>query len=123
MYQHNYNGIEEDENKVDGSDDDWVEGPVSPSYGNPYMSQFSSHYSPYFRNYKTYDPQDRLAKYRFEDYPNNKHKRFMVSKKRNDPTRELRYLNGAHDRDLYSLSQMFGVNPKQNNNYYHRMNI
>lgn len=48
-------------------------------------------------------------------------KRFMVAKKRMDPTRELRHLNGPNRNDFYTLSQLLNNQHEPNVPVYHRL--
>ncbi|GLV34599.1 hypothetical protein CBL_09080 [Carabus blaptoides fortunei] len=128
-----------DENDIEETDENWLESPVYPGARNPvHMSQFSHDYSghpaPYpatgtggYIEAKSYEPQQQIfaTKRQWGGFSDKKRKRFMVSRKRSDPTRELRYLNGpaqGHD-DMYSLSQLLGASPQRDLSVpaYHRM--
>lgn len=83
-----------EENDIDQDEESWLDTPVYP--------HASSQFNPgYF----------------YED----KKKRFMVARKRNDPTRELRYLNGPNKNDFYTLSQLLSSQREPNVPVYHRV--
>lgn len=114
-----------EENEIDDPDESWLESPVYPGIRNPvHISPFSremAHNSPIF------DSQGPIfaSKRPWAGFSDKKRKRFMVSRKRSDPTRELRYLNGpaqTHE-DLYSLTQLLGGGVPRDLNYpvFHRM--
>ncbi|XP_008196925.2 prohormone-2 [Tribolium castaneum] len=58
---------------------------------------------------------------RWGGFADSRKKRFMVAKKRNDPTRELRYLNGPNKNDYYTLSQLLSNQREPNVPLYHRL--
>lgn len=51
----------------------------------------------------------------------SKKKRFMVARKRSDPTHELRYLNGPNKNDFYTLSQLLSYQREPNVPLHHRL--
>lgn len=83
-----------DENDIEQDEENWLDTPVYPHASN----QFNPGY-----------------------YYEDKKKRYMVARKRNDPTRELRYLNGPNKNDFYTLSQLLNSQREPNLPVYHRL--
>lgn len=93
-----------DEDPSDAYDERWLDSPVYP-----HASQSSP--AKYY-----YDKPQVFAGGK---YGENK-KRFMVTRKRNDPTRELRLLNGPNVNDYYTLTQIMANQRDPTIPLYHR---
>ncbi|KRT79348.1 hypothetical protein AMK59_8112, partial [Oryctes borbonicus] len=91
----------------------WLDTPVYPHVGPHTNSMPSSNY--YYEKPQSYEKHNQ-----WNEVAESKKKRFMVAKKRNDPTRELRYLNGPNVNDYYTLSQLLGNQREPNIPVYHR---
>lgn len=95
------------DNDVDQDEENWLDTPVvyphATNRGNP--------------NYMYEDKRNQWGR-----FSENKKKRFMVARKRNDPTRELRYINGPPQRnDFYTLSHLLANQREPNAPLYHRL--
>ncbi|KAK5641651.1 hypothetical protein RI129_010198 [Pyrocoelia pectoralis] len=106
-YEPNMDLDDRNDNEIDEDDENWLDTPVvyphATNRGNP--------------NYIYEDKRGEWGR-----FPENKKKRFMVARKRNDPTRELRYINGPPQRsDYYTLSQLLASQREPNAPLYHRM--
>jgi hypothetical protein len=98
------NNIEEEEN--------WLDAPVYP-----HATGHTNDIGPsYLLDEKPFEKRGRWG-----GFADNRKKRFMVAKKRNDPTRELRYLNGPNKNDYYTLSQLLSNQREPNVPLYHRL--
>ncbi|XP_044759112.1 uncharacterized protein LOC123316902 [Coccinella septempunctata] len=89
----------------------WLDVPVRPGAILPSSSNFGPAY------HLDRSPSN-FEKSRWSDTRNNK--RFMVAKKRNDPTREIRYINGPTKHDYYFLSQLLNNRRETNVPVFHR---
>lgn len=92
-YESDYSDFSQD------SDEDWLDAPVYPHASDEHMTPPSPNY------YYDVAPQYAEKRGRWGGFTENRRKRFMVAKKRADPTRELRYLNGPSRNDYYALSE------------------
>lgn len=98
------------ENEIDQDDENWLDTPVVYPHAT----------SEYARPSPGYMYEDKRGQW--GGFSENKKKRFMVARKRNDPTRELRYLNGpAQKNDFYTLAQLLASQREPNVPLYRRM--
>lgn len=88
----------------------WLDVPVRPGPVVPNTSNLGPSYS------LDRTPMD----YERSKWLENKNKRFMVAKKKNDPTREIRYLTGPAKHDYYFLSQLLNNRREANVPVFHR---
>ena len=95
--------IEEEEN--------WMDAPVYP-----HATGHNDVASGYMYDEKAFEKRGRWG-----GFADARKKRFMVAKKRNDPTRELRFLNGPNKNDYYTLSQLLSNQREPNVPLYHRL--
>ncbi|XP_017774108.1 PREDICTED: prohormone-2-like [Nicrophorus vespilloides] len=98
---------DKNEPEIEQNDEDWLDSPVYP--------HISEHLSPMNPNYY-YDSKPQVYEKRrmWGEYPDKK-KRFMVAKKSNDPTREIRFLNGPTRNNYYTLSELLGAAQQEQN--------
>uniref|UniRef100_A0A1Y1JWA2 Uncharacterized protein n=1 Tax=Photinus pyralis TaxID=7054 RepID=A0A1Y1JWA2_PHOPY len=106
-YEPNVDLDDRNENELDEDDENWLDTPVVYPHATNRASP----------NYMYEDKRGEWGR-----FPENKKKRFMVARKRNDPTRELRYINGPPQRsDFYTLSQLLAAQREPNAPLYRRM--
>lgn len=104
------------DNDLEQDDENWLDGPIYP--------HASAHTKPIPSSYYYEDkPQVYDKRGQWGSFTDNKKKRFMVARKRNDPTRELHYLTGpVQDRnDFYTLAQLLSQQREPNVPLYHRL--
>lgn len=108
--------LDTDKDNQDNFEEDdegtWLDSPVYP-HANSHTNSFSSNY--YYERPQAYEKHNQ-----WNGITESKKKRFMVARKKNDPTRELRYLNGPNVNDYYTLSQLLGNQREPNVPVYHR---
>ncbi|XP_018333093.1 prohormone-2-like [Agrilus planipennis] len=103
---------DKDEYDVGDDDENWLEAPVYPHIGRIGDIPKSSSNFAY---------EDKRGQW--DDFSENKRKRYFLSERRNDPTRELRYLNGParSKNEFYTLSQLLASQREPNLPIYHRL--
>ncbi|XP_022916655.1 uncharacterized protein [Onthophagus taurus] len=101
LNQNYFNGISDDE-------ETWLDGPVYP------------HVSHSNKNSKYYYEKPTQIYGKYPDVFESKPKRFKIAKRKNDPTKELRYLNGPSVNDYYTLAQLLNNQREPNVPVYHR---
>lgn len=101
-----------DESEFGEEDENWLNTPVYP--------HVTTHPKPMSPNYY-YEKEPQVYDKRWGGFGENKKKRFMVARKRSDPTRELRYLAGPGTNDYYALSQLLNSQREPNVPLYRRM--
>lgn len=110
------NGLDLDKDNQESFEDDdeetWLDTPIYP-HVNTHSNSIPSSY--YYEKPQSYEKHSQ-----WNDVAEAKKKRFMVARKKNDPTRELRYLNGPNVNDYYTLSQLLGNQRDPNVPVYHR---
>lgn len=116
-YDFDGNTIDVGDNDIDENEENWLDAPVYP--------HVSGHDKTIGPNYY-YDDKQQLYEKRGQwgSFNDNKKKRFMVARKRNDPTRELHYLTSGpvQDRnDFYTLAQLLSQQREPNVPIYHRL--
>lgn len=94
-------------------DEDWLDAPVNPHVN---IGGHSNDIGPayFLDNDKYLENKGRWGGF------SERNKRFMVAKRRNDPTRELRYLNGPSKNDFYTLHQLLSNQREPNVPLYRR---
>lgn len=102
----NYEDVRDDDEA-----DEWYNSPVYPHSGRINQETGPSYY---------YDQSQYSGKQDWNSIPEVKSKRFMVAKRRMDPTREIRYLNGPTKNDFYTLSQLLSNQREPNVPVYQR---
>lgn len=112
---YDFESADNGDNEIDDDDENWLDAPVYP-----HVSGHSKTISPnyYYDDKQSYDKRGQWGPY------SDKKKRFMVARKRNDPTRELHYLTGpVQDRnDFYTLAQLLSSQQREPNvPLYHRL--
>ncbi|KAK9883377.1 hypothetical protein WA026_001549 [Henosepilachna vigintioctopunctata] len=100
----------EDLNDLEQDSDTWLDVPVRPHPELPTPSELGP----------AYLMDQNIPVFERSRWVENKDKRFMVSKRRNDPTRELRYLTGPSKHDYYTLSQLLSNQREANVPVFHR---
>lgn len=115
--QPNWNELEnerEEEYNPYNQEENWLDNPVYP--------HVTSHNKPSSNYYYEKDPQVYDKRGTWGGFSDYKKKRFMVARKRNDPTRELRYLNGPiqNRNDYYTIAQLLGAQREPNVPVYRR---
>lgn len=104
---------EADQNDEGDDEENWMDTPVYP-----HATGHANNIGPgYIFEDKPFEKRGRWGGFTAD----NRRKRFMVAKKRNDPTRELRYLNGPNKNDYYTLSQLLSNQREPNVPLYHRL--
>lgn len=116
----NYDNLDldrSDETPYGDEEEHWLNSPVYPhvsSHPKPLSSQY----------YYEHEPQlyDKRNLGQWGGFSDNKKKRFMVAKKRSDPTRDLRMLNGPANRnEYYTLAQLLNSQREPTVPVYRRM--
>lgn len=104
------------ENEIEAEEENWLDTPVYP-HVSPHSKSVTPNY------YYEEKPQIFEKRAQWGGFSDNKKKRFMVARKRNDPTRELRYLTGPvqNRNDFYALSQLLSQQREPNVPLYHRL--
>lgn len=116
-YEPNLDLDDNADNEVEQDDEDWLDIPVVYPHASNRINKLPNEFAQENPNYIYEDKRGQWGR-----FSENKKKRFMVSRKRNDPTRELRYLNGPASRnDFYTLSQLLATSNEPNVPVYHRM--
>lgn len=108
---------EADQNEEIEDDENWMDAPVYP-HATGHVNNIGPGY---FLEDKPFEKRGRWGGFAAPAANDNRKKRFMVAKKRNDPTRELRYLNGPNKNDYYTLSQLLSNQREPNVPLYHRL--
>lgn len=131
--------IDNFDNDMDDNDENWLDAPVYPHVVSGHDKTMNTNY--YYDDKPHQQQQQQLYDKRvgqWGSFIDNKKKRFMVARKRNDPTRELHYLTGGslpsqtatlqsssplQDRnDFYTLAQLLSQQREQPNvPIYHRI--
>ncbi|KAF2895345.1 hypothetical protein ILUMI_10826 [Ignelater luminosus] len=118
-YEPNLDLDDSSENDVEQEDENWLDTPVVYPHATNRINQLSGEFVRGNPNYIYEDKRSQLGQW--GGFSDNKMKRFMVARKRNDPTRELRYFNGPAQRnDFYTLSQLLASQREPNVPLYHR---
>lgn len=102
------------ENDLEQDDENWLDTPVYPHVAAKAAATPNYYYE---EKPPLYEKRSQWG-----GFGENKKKRFMVARKRNDPTRELHYLTGpVQDRnDFYTLAQLLSQQREPNVPLYHR---
>lgn len=134
-YQYPQQADVSDDSDAEDSEETWLEAPVYPKGHNSRYAQtpqLLNVQSPYY-----YDTKDSYYRQpgQAQQFPKrqwggfgDRRKRFMVARKRSDPTHELRYLTGSNynhvnrDDNIYTLAQLLGNSQQRDPNVplYHR---
>ncbi|XP_019880398.1 uncharacterized protein LOC109608412 [Aethina tumida] len=102
-----------EDGELNDNDESWLETPVYP-----HVSRDNTDIGP---QYMIDEPQLYDKRGKWGNFADNKKKRFMVAKKRNDPTRELRYINGPNQNDYYTLSRLLSNQQEPDLPLYRRL--